>query len=523
MSWLSNAVSSVSNAVVTVAEAAVSVVEVVGTVVEGAIDVVADILDNGVDAGADAVESLVDSGVTWVSETAGPLLGGAANVIGGLVNGVVEGVKDLAHDYLSIVKDLGSIIGSILRLDFGGVVRGFVDLVIDIADLFLDAGRFVSFGYFVGGIVHQFERESLRTFVKDLLEATFGQDPALLARIQAKLNLATSDWGLSMTSRHRVFMLDSANTNLVDWHNDRTLDLYALAGVLSFHSLQVQRPRTWVCVVGEDGMDSIFPITRWAIKDYLESRGERIRLRVYAMDSQAVSERLDVAVDKCRKLGVRLSWDQGTAFYSPMFPAHEITACSPPTLEKSEYQFQFSRQETFVVDHKLRTGDRFEECSLLALGAFELGRRNGQAAGRQSPANNQPCPTVGRDDGCCLTIPESDATSPTGSSVVHVDGWPSHLLRYVLAHEIGHYLGLDHGGHHGFQNIMYTMDETEGLNLLDWGLFKFYYQSEPEFTLSDGKNVWRFIVNQMPCCLDDALTCAGGRIEPEVGTHRFID
>lgn len=510
MSWLGDAWDAATDAAEDVGEAVSSAVEVVGDAVEGVVDTVADAVDDTVNAVADAVEGTVDAAVTWVNEHGGSFLGGIANVIGGVINGIVEGIRDVVHDVVGIVKDIGSIVGSILRLDFGAVIQGIVDLLIDIVDLALDVVRFFSGGYIVGGIVRQFEREALRDFVKGLLKERFGYDATLLARIENKLNIRSSSWGLPMTGQHCVLMLDSANTPLWQWHEDGMLDLYALAGVLSFDSFQVERPRTWVRAVGDDGQDNFFPVTRWVIKEYLESKGEKRRLRVYAMDRQTVAERLDVAVNKCHKLGIRLSWDQGTAFYSGMFPVQEIRA-------KDEYRFNLANQGRFVIDHGLRTSDRCEDCVLLGLGAFQLDpSRFGQTEGRDIREGDKasPCATPARDDSCCVTISTS-RKPPTGSSVVHRDFWPSYVFRYVLAHEIGHYLGLCHYGHDGFQKIMYTKSEEANLDLMDWGLFSFYYQSEPEFTLSDGKNAWRFIVDQLRCCLDDTLRCGASNDAPQ--------
>ncbi|MEX0626412.1 MAG: hypothetical protein WD402_07700, partial [Chloroflexota bacterium] len=69
--------------------------------------------------------------------------------------------------------------------------------------------------------------------------------------------------------------------------------------------------------------------------------------------------------------------------------------------------------------------------------------------------------------------------------------------QYVLAHEIGHYLGLCHYGHAGPQNVMWRPD----MGWLDWGLANYYLESQPHFTSDDARNAWRFIVNQMPQCL----------------------
>jgi hypothetical protein len=69
----------------------------------------------------------------------------------------------------------------------------------------------------------------------------------------------------------------------------------------------------------------------------------------------------------------------------------------------------------------------------------------------------------------------------------------------VLPHEIGHYVGLCHYGHDGFDHIMWR--PGVGLGWVDWSLFSYYLDREPHFTTKDGKNLWRFIVDQLEVCL----------------------
>jgi hypothetical protein len=64
-----------------------------------------------------------------------------------------------------------------------------------------------------------------------------------------------------------------------------------------------------------------------------------------------------------------------------------------------------------------------------------------------------------------------------------------------MTHELGHYFGLCPFNHDGVQNIMFSLGA--GNSILDWGLFSYYLRSEPHFTASDKRNVWRFIVDQL--------------------------
>ncbi len=465
----------------------------VGEAVEEAAEAIADKAEELVDKVADTFTDIVDHAVTWVHENYGKL-GAIANVLGGFFNGLVDGFRGLAHDFVEIFRDIGSLFGAALRLDFAAMVSGITHLAIDFIDLAIDGIRIAIGGNIVGGIVRQFEREELRQHVKDLLDDQFGYDPKLLQRIKDRIKIKGASWGLRLTGRHLVFVLDSENTQHWKWHENGFFDLYSLAGDLSFESFDMRRPRTWVEEVGEDSAGK-GRASRATVSKYLNSNGEKKHLRVYAMNDQAVSERLDVATEKCRRIGVRLSWDE--------IATREIRT-------EKHYEFDTEEQETFVVTEGLRKGVRSEECILLALGAFRLipGKRLGNTAGRNIREGKEaiPCDTSGRTDHCCVTILPSDSNKK-GSSVIHRDEWPRYGFRYVLAHEIGHYLGLCHYGHDGVQNIMYTADKDEGLSPVSWSSLKYYYQSEPEFILEDGKNVWRFIVGQLPCCLDPELEC----------------
>ena len=87
-----------------------------------------------------------------------------------------------------------------------------------------------------------------------------------------------------------------------------------------------------------------------------------------------------------------------------------------------------------------------------------------------------------------------------GSGVIFRDRWPEFIFKWVLAHELGHYFGLAHPGH-SFKEIMFTIAEGQGTSLLDAGVFGYYLESEPEFTLKDARNSWRFIADEMRDCI----------------------
>lgn len=457
------------------------------------VDAVVDTVEDVVDAVVDTAQEGVDAAVEWVDQNLGGVAGGVAAFVGGAINGVLEGLQDQVHDVANIIRDVAGIVGAVLALDFPRVIEGVIDLVIDVVDLVIDIGRFVTGGYVVGGIVREFERNSLRRFVEQLVADTFGSDPARLAQVRTRIGLEGGTFGLPLEARHLTLRMDSANLPLWDLHERGVIDLFALAGLLSFNSFEVfPRPRTAVHTVDQDGNDTLWPVTRWTIARYLQTRGESNRLRVYALSRQALGDKLTRATEKLEQLGLRLSWNDGDRFtWFRRLTVHDVDT-------EAEIALTEEQLGQYLLDEGLRTGEAADDCQPLALAGFRFATAGGElfgiAAGRDiSEGSGLRCATAGRSDQCCVTVAPQEA-----SGTLYRDFWPPYFSDYVLPHELGHYFGLCHIGHDGVQNIMFSPRVS---SVLDWGLLGFYLDSEPSFTLEDGRNSWRFIVDQLAHCL----------------------
>lgn len=140
------------------------------------------------------------------------------------------------HDALDIVRDVGGFVGSLLSLDFAGFLKGLGTLVIDVFDLVGDGLRFVTGGYVVGGIVHRFKRSMLIHLVERLVQSRFGGNAGQLAAVRSRIGLDGGRFGFRLPAAHRVFVMDSNTVPLFQMHEDGLIDLYALAGLLSFDS-----------------------------------------------------------------------------------------------------------------------------------------------------------------------------------------------------------------------------------------------------------------------------------------------
>ncbi|MEX0359467.1 MAG: hypothetical protein AB3N10_00635, partial [Allomuricauda sp.] len=265
--------SSVGNAVSSAASA-------VGDFVEDTVDAVVDTVEDVVDTVTDAVESGVEAATGWLCDNAGSVGCAIGNVVGGLISGAVKGISDIMHGIFDVVRDLGGILGSILRFDPPGLLKNLGNLVQNVFDLGIDVGRFILGGYAVGGIVKRFKRSQLKKFVEKLVDDTFADNPELRETVRKNIGLEDKRFGFRLPSKHLTFYLDSANTPLWRMHRDGDIDLYAMAGLLSFDSfaIGIAHPNTVVKSVSDDGKESLWPINRWTISKYLESEGREKRL-----------------------------------------------------------------------------------------------------------------------------------------------------------------------------------------------------------------------------------------------------
>ena len=488
--------------------AVASVASTVGDVVEGAIDTVTDTAENVVDGVCDTVQDGCNAVTGWIAANGGAVLGFIPNIVGGIVVGLIEGIQDLADDYLHLLRDQGAIIGSLLRLDIPRLLEEILNFGIDLVDIVVDYFRLAAGGYIVSAIIGNFQREGLRAFVANLISTRLANDPEL-GNILSRLNITSGNWGLKFNANNYVMMYDTATAGVAklirDMHAHHLLDLYALAGLLSFDSFSFGRARTMVKVIGLGGEPNLLPTNRFEISRFLA--GEDIRLQIFAISPRALNDCLKVAQKKFKKMGIFLQWND--SFGIPTLgrmTTHEVKSEGEYifTIDPSDIQAEYF-QLTGIKDPKVG------ECPVEALTVFHYAPDSnnkesfGNTCGRtilEGPDAAGCMTPPGRTDLCCNTVNRQSPLDPRqtqGSGVVYRDIFPPYFSRYVLAHEIGHYFGLCHFGHDGVQNMMFS--KADGSNILDLGLWQYYLHAEPEFTDQDARNVWRFIVDQMRPCL----------------------
>lgn len=479
-----------------VGDAVSSAGDAVGDAVDSAVSGATDLAGDVVDTTIDGVQDGLGLANGWLCRHAGEVGCRIGNVVLGGASGLLEGGQNVVDKGIDAVHDLGGAASALLHGDIPGFVGKLGDVVLDGAEGVIDYWRLMLGGTLLAGIRDAWQAEDLRNFVNGLIEQEFANDQPRLARIRNRIGLDNASWGLPLKAEHRVFQLDSATAPLWQWHRDGQIDLYAMAGLTSFDSFDVARKRTIVRSANPDGMlISARPINRWTLSHYIDSEGRDGHIFVYALADDAVADFVRVAAKKFKKLGINLDWNDGGRFG---WLVGDVPAVWPiSTLE--ELTFDRNTLEQYLIDHKVR--ENVDPCTLLALAAFNLVEGLGQTKGRQwlEGTESHPCATTPqRNDNCCATV-----TSIAGAGVIYRDQWPANIFRYVLAHECGHYVGLCHYGHDGFQNIMFSPENDAHLSYFDWGLFRYYLDAEPTFTLDDAMNVWRFLVAQLPACLDE--------------------
>jgi hypothetical protein len=505
MGWLEDLGNAVSSGVAVVADA-----------VETVVETVTDTAENVVDAGCDAIEDSVDYVVDWLNINGGAIVGGFANVIGGIVNGAIDAIQQIVGGVLHIVKDVGAIVGSLLRLDLPGLINAVLHLLLDVGILILDVLRTVLLGFFIGHIVDNFDRNSLRRFVNRRLGNAFAEP----RRTQVRTALRMNDplWGLRPHVTHKTFVMESPAMPLADMHRDGTLDLFAMAGVLSFNSFGIFQPRFTVKWLDKNGRESTFPASRYHIAKFLEDG--QPNLRIYAQTASELRDRIQFATKHFNGMGIRPTWNHFiTVPQRTPLTTHSITQVGEFNLvcfQQAVDAVGFVTVESdelgrFLNDTGLKDPTE-RETNITSITPFHVLVQVanvdgdllssddffGDTAGRdiEEGERAEGCQTQNRTDQCCILVKRADdQRRQLGSGVAMRNVYPGFFSKMVMAHEMGHYFGLCHINHNGVQNIMFS--NAAGNSIWDWGLFSYYLNAEPTFTPRDKRNVWRFIVDQL--------------------------
>jgi len=415
------------------------------------------------------IETFLEKVVTWVVKQ--------------VVNLVVRVVCELVHDVITmlietiialvkIVVDILRILGNLVTLDWQGVKDAFKDLLADIVDLGPLIVKWLRFGvailtfgipYVLGYIRDQINEYRLRNYIRDKLDERYADDPDCREAIKDAIHLDHGAFGLDFDATSTRTFVDSragppgGPPTLLALHQSGDIDLYELTGIHVGNVLD--RPRVEAYLI-----DGQMPIDEEDIDAYISSAGAGPHFRVLAFESSAETEKLTVAQDKGRQIGIKFRWDRST---------REVTGLDQMDVNKNQLT-------TFLTVVMGRAADGSDVCTLLAVGVFNL----------TDPADGR------HPFGWTTTF---SPASPV-SGLMHRDRRPPGFMKYVLIHECGHYFSLAHAGHDGLDKIMYSPVEN---GWWSWNLILEFlvWSGEPRFTLGDGKKAWDFLIDTIPSCI----------------------
>jgi hypothetical protein len=428
-----------------------AIVEVVDGVVDLVVVLLEDIGDLIVDIG-----HLVDA------------IGGMLGPLGVFIAGIVKWIINIAGSIVRIVRELvdnvRQVAVGILRLDWCRIAAGLTGIGLAVVQVVFLIPR-IYLGW-IGGIRDAFQEVALETTVEDALNAAFAGEPEALERARRKVRLGHRPFGLPMLVDARRFFISSRSKSidLRELHRRGVIDLNSAVGTWSRcrGTSAFNWQRREVVYAG-----TLAKVDWTDVQAYLEDGPDAVaEFRVYAVPLLVIERDLRLAQEKALQLGVTLNWTLGDyeVTRADEVPQGDTTAANDAILERVG-----------------RHGRGDDMCHPPALAHF--GYTN---AGRNGIASELRLPNI---------------IHPSG--VTFRDRLPEWAFRWVLIHELGHYLGLDHQGHDGLEHIMFTNAKEEGLTLVTLSSVAEYalLSGESRFTGVDARVVWDWLPTNARGCL----------------------
>lgn len=501
-------------------EAAGSAVGWLGDAAEAVVDTATEVAEDVTETASDAADTVLD-GLRDGAASVGPALGAVANVVLGVVKGAVHAAADLAAITWDVVRNIGKLVSDVLHLNPADVIADLGNIGINLLQLILVWGvRLVTGAYFGKEVSDYFMRDRALSFIRTLIINEFGQKDG--EDILRKLGSGSLHFGLPIAASASIMRADSNSFPFVALQNAGILDLYTLAGLLSFNRFSIARERTRVVRVDNNGADMWWlPIHRYAISSFLSSNGTSMRIRAYAQTPYAAAKAMRTAFRKLKKLCIDLDWT--LSFHFPSFKAFPTQPCR----NVDEFLFLADPLGIDALWFALstpRNGLPDQDGTPLCIGLFGyLAGNNGLTSGRIIKRGVQffpQCSGTNTTDACITDIARhmgdfgfdpndqlarDRPNDATGCGCTWRDTYPPFFSRVVLAHELGHYFGLTHAGHRGFDKIMISPEGVPMFSRAWWRVvlgpdiwWRPWLYGDAVFTEEDVENTWRFIVKKMP-------------------------
>ncbi len=441
------------------------------------------------------VGKLLDD-VSGILNDFGRLLDSLASSLGwlGVVIGLLKGLVDFVGRLVSIVKDIvasvGDIVTGVLALNPCAMLRGVTDLGVGVGRAVVAvaapvvgaaAGTAISpgvgtalggLGVAAAGVRDTVNLKLLEGIATSAINTAFGAGSARASRSIAMLNMNSRAFGLMVRPDARRMFLSSRSTtiNLAALHNSGALSLHGLAGYVAGCPKLLNEADAEVVYAGTD-----VRVSYSDIDTFLKSGPMAVSaFNVFPIKRSKFRAHLDIAKRKARSLGVQFV----------MGPITDFEATLPAWMPLDASGITLPTQQGMMRTIFGRTGTARDDLSILPTVSHFHYVPN--AAGSELFGLTswfRPSGTVAVPAG----NPESIAMA---SGVTYRNRTPDYVFRWVLIHEMGHYLGLDHiDGTRWLDEIMYST--ATGGSVSAGGVFEYLaLGGEPRFTSADATAAW---------------------------------
>jgi hypothetical protein len=444
--------------------------------VEDGIDFALVLLDD-VDGILGDIEDLIDSvasSLGWLGVTLGPLKGiihAVRNAVD-IVRDSLGSLKDIVLGVFSLnlcrvlrgLTDLGTVVGRMLLATGFGPVAGVVAGPVGGA-----LGGLRGLGYLVGGVRDSVDSVQLEGVITSAINNAFGAGSARATRALRSVGLNVRPMGLTFhTDARRLFLSsDSTDPNLRTLHDTGVVNLYSLAGYSSDCKDLINQPDGEVVYAGTD-----LRVSYADLDTFLASGpGSVPEFHAYAITRAKFRAHLEVARRKAQALGIQLFFPTIGTLRATSSQHMPLSVSDGPPLGDAV------QQQLFGVMGRTGVGDDLSLVPTVSHFHYVVRASGTELFGLASWFR----PSI-KDAG--------------RSGVTYRNRTPDWAFRWVLAHELGHYWGLNHanrsGGDRGLEEIMFA--PSTGVGLTGSAVLEYLaLGGEPRFTLDDARTAWDWI------------------------------
>lgn len=381
----------------------------------------------------------------------------------GVFAGALDGLRRIIQGAREIIVGVLQAVIDILRLDFCAFIEDLAYGLSGLGHMITGTLGVATLG--AAGVRDWVKHGQVRDAIAEVLEARYAGDE--LEQIKGGIALESSTYGAPWTILpFRLQIRSEGRLSLRELHGEGALDLYSAAKIGPMCRRKFfNHGRYDVVYEGTSRTVAYSDIRRYLA-------GEEVPAFVVISVKRAVFDRqIKMARKKARQLGLKFQWD-----------GYEL--------------FTISRTEQFMLPDL--GNDTAKDIVSDVMG------------GGSTPANYCRLPMIcvfGYEAGN-FGYAEADWLSSTSRSRFHIgatwrDFRPELVFLTVPIHEAGHCFDLKHDGHDGADKIMFTAASGAGLDLLTVQTVAEYVAlgGEPQFTVEDAANAWRWIVAKADDCI----------------------